>query len=347
MSGARETGPSVLEERLQGRLNGAFWVLTGGLLSLLVALLAWFSIDQDHRARAMAQRIAASAVEARLDFLSKTISDYSIWDDAYRNVVEQPDREWMDGNIGPFVFNSLHVERSFVLDDAGKAVYAMTDGKVLDTAAPGQVLPAEIAALVKATGKAVSKPSASLLRIDGRLAMVALCRIAPSSDGRTADPARGRTLVFVDVLDQAVLGEMSRIYLLDGLKSVTTHKAPAAHVVLKDRDGQAIGAIGWDQPQPGRTMLLSIAPVAAVLALIVALAGSWLMRNVRRIVERMLEDRAKAEDAIVRARLALAAAKAAQGDAAEARRQLEELELAHRQLEELRQGDSKVVRLRA
>jgi sensor domain CHASE-containing protein len=347
MTGWQQANAGSFESQLQGRLNAAFWVLTGGLLSLLVAALVWFSIDQDQHARSDSERIAASAVQARLGFLSKTIADYSIWDDAYRHVVEENDRAWMDGNIGPFVFNSLHFERSYVIDDSGLTHFAMTGGKVLDSKAPGGTMPPEIARLAKRLGPEASSPSASLLLLDGRPVMVALCRIAPSSEGRTADPARLRTLIFVDEIDRQVLGEMERIYLLSGLRAGPPDAEAVARVTLKDKDGASIGALSWDQAMPGRAMLMSIAPIAAALALIVALAGSWLMRNVGRMVERMLDDRRKAGDAITRARLALAAAKAAQGDAAEARRQLEEVEAAYNQLEDLRQHGAARERLSA
>ncbi len=333
-------GEGSFEHKLRLRLTSMFWVVVAGLLSLLVAALVWFASDQDERARTMSQRIASSAMDARLDFLSKTIRDYAVWDDAYANIVVKPDPVWMDGNVGPFVFNSLNFERSFLLDDKARTLYAMQDGKVFGAAQPqGRPGPAIEGLVRQAAADAKGAPFARLARIDGLPAMVAVGRVAPSTAGRSADPARVRLLVFVDFLDRSVLDEMSRIYLLPGLKVDAAEPAGGfAAIPLQASNNQPLGALQWQQDKPGRTMLSLMAPIVLGLALLVALIGSRLMKLVHGMVERMLADRRKAEDAIERARLALAAANAAQGDAASARRQLAEIDLAHRQLEDLRRG---------
>ena len=327
-----------LERQVRRNVTRLFIVLAGGLLGLLVAALVWFSIDQDRRALQVSQRIASSAVHARLDFLSKTTGDYSVWDDAYGNVVLRPSSEWMDGNIGPFVFKSLNFEQSYVLDAAGNSLYGMIDGKVAARPDALAKLGPEARRLVQLVGsRAPGRPIATLVEVGGRPLMIGVGVIAPSTERHSFDPSRVRLLMFVDRLDQPVLAEMSRIYLLEGLRvSAPAANTLAASIPLEDLATKVIGHLTWDQPTPGREMLATMAPVLGLLALLVALAGSRMVRVIRVLTDRMLRDRNEAVEAAARTRLALAAAEAAQGDAAEARRLLTELETAQRELKGLR-----------
>jgi sensor domain CHASE-containing protein len=332
---ASEDAGYGFEARLRRRLAAMFWLLTGGLLALLVFALVWFSWDQDRRALAMSERTASSAIAARLQGMARTVTDYAVWDDAYEHVVAGFDREWIDGNIGPFTFESLGFERSFIVDRGRSPIYAMHQGKPLEFTDRLARLPAEIDALARNAIDDDAKAVASLLMVDGKPALVAIDRIAPSTSRFAADPAKVRVLVFVDYLDAQVLDEMAEIYSLTGLATGVASDGEAS-VPLIAANGRALGAIYWRQDQPGEETLKLVAPVAAVLALLLVFAGSRIMALVNQTVDQMMVNRRKAEDAIERARLALAAANAAKGDAESARQQLAEIEFAHHQLERLR-----------
>lgn len=326
---------NAFARKLRGRIFGLMLVLGGGLFLLLVAALGWFAFDQDNRAAAMSRYVARSAVNAKIEFMNKALTQYAVWDDPIEHVLLHLDHRWADDTIGPYVFDQLHIEQSYVIGADGRLLYAMRGRK----SGPDQLrIDPALAKIAIAAARRPDAPSlGQLLKVDGRPAVVGIQKITPSTDRFKGDhPAAA--MVFVDLLDAPMLSQMGKTYAISGLRPGTgAEKGAASAILLRGRNGSAVGWIAWDQLRPGLTTLRQLAPVVALLAVALALGAASLARTVSAMVGQMLLDRCAAEDALVRARVALQAAQAAQGDAERLRLEMRELESAQAELAGLRQ----------
>jgi len=322
--------------KLRFRIIGLMLVLGGGLFLLLVAALGWFAVDQDRRAAAMSRHIAQSAVRAKIGFMNKALTQYAVWDDPIERVLLHFEPEWADNTIGPYVFDELHVEQSYVVGADGTLRYAMRGRK----AGPAERrIDAGLALLAAAAARQpVSVPLGQVMLVDGQPAVVGIQKIAASTDKYAAVDTKA-AMVFVDMLDTPMLDEIGRTYALAGLRLGSEPQDGATGAIaLKGPTGRVLGWLAWDQDRPGRATLKVLAPVVGLLAIALALAAASLGRTVSAMVRQMLRDRRAAEDALVRARVALEAAQAAQGDAERLRLQMRELESAQADIAGLRQS---------
>jgi hypothetical protein len=140
------------------------------------------------------------------------------------------------------------------------------------------------------------------------------------------------------MLDPRALAEMADVYALDGLRLGNgPGGGPVGALRLTAADGARIGWLAWDQGRPGRATLFRLLPAVLVLALAVAAGAAVVGRGVSDLVRQMLKDRKAAEDALVRARVALQAAQAARGHADRLEREMVERATVEACFAELRQ----------
>ena len=323
-------------DALRRRLYGMVVVLGGGLFLLLIVALGWFTLDQDRQAQAMSRHIAGSAMLARVEFMNRALTQYAVWDDPIEHVLIRGDKKWMDDTIGTYVFDELHVEQSFVVDAAGHLHYAMRNR--LTDPAQMHIDPNLQRLAIDAARKASSVPLGQILLVDGRPSIVGIQKLAPSTGKFASYGDTGAAMVFVDYLDDPlILREIELTYALDGLRfSPTAGGVATGSIPLHNSAGGTIGWLSWDQYLPGQKTMKGLAPIIALLALSVAYVAAAIGGTVRSMVEEMLKDRRAADHALVRAKVALEAAQAAQGDAERMRRQLHEVENAHAELDALR-----------
>lgn len=202
---------------LRRRLLGLVIVLGGGLFLLLVAALGWFTLDQDRQAAAMSRHLAGSAIKARIESMDRVLTQYAVWDDPIEHVLLHPDHQWMDDTIGPYVFDELHVEQSYVVTADGRLLYAMRGRR--SGPAEQRIDPGLRQLAAAAAGALASKPLGQLALVDGRPAIVGVQKLVPSTPRYAAYGDTRAAMVFVDMLDdEPVMRSIEATYALDRLR---------------------------------------------------------------------------------------------------------------------------------
>jgi sensor domain CHASE-containing protein len=108
-------------------------VLAGATTILLVAGVLFYATSEGDRLSWDRQRLLVSHVLSdQVDKIAHDQESVTLWDDALRNTKLNFDKEWVDVNLGIWMFDYFGHDRVFVLNDQNEPIYAMADGAGAD-----------------------------------------------------------------------------------------------------------------------------------------------------------------------------------------------------------------------
>ena len=228
--------------------------------------------------------------------LGEQLLDYSFWDTAVANLVETPNLNWADRNVGIYMHERFDISTSFVVDATNRSVYAMVDGKRV-SARPQEHFSGGFASLLAATrSQPKNQPPTPLAGIltDGEVAHIAAVSTLTTFSRRSApgaDIATGSTLIFTRAIDADLLKEISRNYLLRDLKFVPGTQAPAdAALPLITVDGTLVGHLTWTPEALGDELLENLLPFVTITFLIFGVSAFVFFRRTQRIAANLTLD---------------------------------------------------------
>jgi signal transduction histidine kinase/ActR/RegA family two-component response regulator len=250
-------------------------LLVGALVVGGLVLLA--ARSQDRLAAEDSVALARSALRVEERGLTRLVTAYSYWGEAYANLVVTPDRGWAEDNLGAYLFQNLDISSSFVVDGDGRTRFAFRQGRQadLDLAAHTAGGLGVLAARARASASRPPVPEAGLLAIDGVIHAVAVARIASDQPDQAEAPGPPAVLIFARMLDAGLLARLAEDYGLARLRLLPAADAAAgpATLALTGPDGTLLGRLAWAAPGPGATIVEQLlAPLLAAVALIGLLA---------------------------------------------------------------------------
>ncbi|PSJ43208.1 putative bifunctional diguanylate cyclase/phosphodiesterase [Allosphingosinicella deserti] len=276
-------------------------------LALLVgAVLSMSAAGSDEAAVARQTRLAKIGLRQGWADIRKTQEASTNWDDAAEKSIATPlDAEWMDQNLGVWFYTYYKYDHAYLLDHAGRPLYAMVDGKrhapEAFSAVSQAVLPfaADLHRRLKRGDTAAPPgeltPSASgLTRIHGRPAIVSVKPILSETGEVALAPGAERLHVIVRYMDGSFLQTLSSIYGIDAA-SFSTVRSSDASLQLRDTRGNIVGYIQWTAFRPGRQVADRMVPVLAVALLLVGAVLLWLLSRVLRSRLELEASRAQAQ----------------------------------------------------
>ncbi len=279
-------------------------ILFGVGLTAIVALMLRSADEQDGEARRLAEMQMGAALTAAQHNVGSTTLDYAWWDDAYRNLAAAYSADWAKDNltdatvIGP----DKLVQGALVYDPDDHLTYGFWLEQSTSVGFSKTVIGGLPQLLDQARHQDAAKPHAvtGLLQVAGKASIAAAAPILPFSSGETPPaPARRSVLVFVKVLDPSNLAGIGAMMGTEGLRLTDAaggseaavdmagdqeNRSSDAIVPLITLDGSRIGEIRWQPPQPGRTIIVKLAPqIGIIIAIMAMLAGLaiWLMLNIQ------------------------------------------------------------------
>lgn len=265
------------------------------LIAPLLMLLTIAFMAQQQNADAL-HREQARAVTLQRYLLTEASLlglDNARWNDAYRAAVLDIDRGWMDENWGPDAFGTMDYHDVFLVDDAGRTLYASILGK--RSARPAQnLLGASLPTLLDRARRhgADGRATGFVPYLDG-VAVASLSRIRPVDAALAERGAPVRHLVMVKRFDAATLRELQ---LPSGFVRLSVTRAPIGDtaVPFAGLEGQPVAWLTWASRTPGYSSALAVMPVALLLFALLAYAGLVGARTAKRWAEQVLANEAAA-----------------------------------------------------
>jgi signal transduction histidine kinase len=275
-------------------------LLLGAVAILAVTQMA--ARSQDRLAAKQSQATLIATLVARQHEVAGLARDYSFWDDAVENLVDQPSMEWADSNIGEYLRTSFHISTAFVVDGANRPTITYVDGEAQTPSAVEPVLvalqPLFDAARAAAKGEwsqdTGPDPSVGFVMWQGEPAIAAIAALTRQNG--MPGPQWDHLLVMIRAVDPALLNSIGTDYGFEELRWQSGDGSPSpTSVVIKAPDGGPIGALSWKPETPGETLLSQILPVIIVSFLVMLALSGGIIFILERNRNTMLGHRALIE----------------------------------------------------
>ncbi|MCK6189108.1 EAL domain-containing protein [Pseudomonas sp. EYE_354] len=259
-----------------------FMILLAGVFAAAAYSLIYLAHDMDQSEQAESAFHTRKAMQSMEKSMRLTVKDYAFWSDAYKHLHLKVDNEWAytRGNIGATLFQDFGFQGLFVVDDAGRTVYAVVDGQ-LQTLDLTEWLDQPITQLLEQARAGVESetPISTLINVRGSPALVAAAAITPGTDPTVvADDREPSVLIFVDILDSAKLGVIGDDFGVDKLH-IATPEEIAKGTFLPLGDKGSAGSLYWQPEQPGRRLIGVGLPLLGLAALLVCLMTWVILRR--------------------------------------------------------------------
>lgn len=235
------------------------------------------TVSIDRQVRTVQRAVQTSLAEIQLQ--QQTVA---VWDDLVVKLrAPSPDLDWLNANIGLWLYDLFGHDRVFLLDAQDEVAYAMVDGRrvqesLLDQNAPG--LKYLLASLRAKDRRFVLPPSRSadasvqapytsdLLVIEGRPAAVSAMLVLPLTAHIADQPGARRVLLSVRYLDGTFRDRLAREYLLASPRFSTSYdgRESEASLPLRDGSGQVVAWLFWSPELPGSAIKSVLVPVGAL-----------------------------------------------------------------------------------
>ena len=288
-------------------------ILAVGITGVTVAGFAlWATARSDERALQRETRLAEQVIARETEALVGHQDYYSAWDEAVTALAEA-DADWIDANMASELYDAGAFDRIYVLDHAGKPLYAMHGGGRTaperfdaDRAAIGpmverlKAIDAAGALAAHQGGNAETVPHvAAPAVIDGRPAHVGVSVIVSESgeDELRLEPGGESFLVAVRFLDGALGDQFTDSYFIEApqFSAAAPTDALRAQLPLKTEAGETVGWFSWTPDRPGALILRETLPGLLAALAIVGFVLVYLLRSLLRTTSALEVGRAEAE----------------------------------------------------
>jgi len=279
------------------------------IIMLAVAAFAGFAREQNHAFQETSQRLVASAMDGRVQSLTRTTVDYTNWQDAYDAVADRVDLAWAENNIYSAVVDGMMIMRAngttpyawFSEEAQPQATLLRTAAVTAARSAPGlQNL---------STAPTVGETVASTYTVvNGQLLLVAVAPFTPEDEAdRLAMTAPAQTyLVSVDVIGANDLATIGGALALGPLSLTPANTQGGSGVVrrpLNAANGVPVARLEWRDARPGNAafqrqvwpVILAFVVVGLLATLIARMLVSRQVAVISRARSAIESSRAKSE----------------------------------------------------
>jgi diguanylate cyclase (GGDEF)-like protein len=222
-----------------------------GILWTTFDMLNGISIGANTQDNERTRQVVSSAFKSAEQRLYSVLTDNAHWDDAVRNSYGPIDDQWMYDTWGVGT-EDVNYDAMFIVERDGRPVTAYRKGKKLDTAAAdymGTALPRVLADLPR--DSTTFEVVTSLVNTPDGVAVLAAGPILPTSEDVTIPSPQPRVLMYVQVLTPEILTAMGGQYIVEGLALASVESTGISHLVLRDRWGEPIAGVTWQDRRPG------------------------------------------------------------------------------------------------
>jgi diguanylate cyclase (GGDEF)-like protein len=213
----------------------------------------------------MTATAALAAVEREVD---KYAQDNAWWDEAVEHSYGEIDRAWFAQTWGTTLNHGVY-DAVFLTDPRGKTLLGFDGGKEVAVQASDYLGfdMRQFTAKLPKDGRAF-RTQTGFFRANGRLMAAAVAPVVPTSTSVTIPRDGPNLLLFVRTVDDSVLAELAKSFVLEGLALADASKPAAYAIEIRDPAGKTVGLLCWKGTRPGDVALAQVWGTAAFAMLI-------------------------------------------------------------------------------
>lgn len=302
--------------RPRHRLFGPLAGLAAGALGLIVLVSIFLIHRFDESATIREEHTVDNGFALVINDLDKVVATQVEWDSAVKALDRDFDPEWADFNLG----NYLHVfhgfSHVFVLDGAGRVVYAAERGLRTDKAAYGPFQQAAQSLIPEVRAGERSRPplrqragennivvpsiqDSHVLLVGGQPYIISATLVQPDFGSVLPRGPQAPIVVGVKPLDAGMLKTFAERYLLKDLvfTPLDRIRETTGHSFLYDHHGQPIGALTWTPQRPAFQLLQRLAIPLVLVMLVLTLVATRVLQGSWAIASELVASEARSKHA--------------------------------------------------
>jgi diguanylate cyclase (GGDEF)-like protein len=242
----------------------------------LIFRFATQSIDDQARAEMKSRVEVALDIESRR--LGDLLTEYAFWDLAHKHLIQQPDPQWADENIGTYMADNLSIALSIAVRGDNSEAIAFRDGKQATGVLAG-LRRAGLDKLVPVIRADTSRPDPqnAFIDLDGQLLLLAVDTFTPEFERSPA--ADGAYLLIARRISAEYIATIGELYKIPNLRFAGGAAIdPALSHTIQDLEAKSRLTLVWDERSPAKNTSHRIAlPLTATFLLMVVISG-WIIR---------------------------------------------------------------------
>lgn len=278
--------------------------VVSAFLAIGLSMLIWMTYAQDDLQMEQERNLANAALHSRIEFLTRNLGDYGIWNDAVENMVRRRNIQWANTNLGPYLYAIQGYEYSFVIGPDDRVIYSSYRDKPV-ALKPESILGASYAKMLSALragpiGK--DKRAVEIATVQGNPVFMGMAAIVPSDrQVRLPTGQRDSYILFVENIDQPLLQRLGTNYSLTNLHFVAGSKDGGLPLHLSD--GKVIGSVQWESARPGSRLRIVVLPFsfAFVVCFIMGILMVLRVSRISLIQEQQTHDKMVSQRALMAA----------------------------------------------
>ncbi|WP_320176109.1 diguanylate cyclase [Maridesulfovibrio sp.] len=241
-------------------------VLAFSFVGLLLVFFFYFKSLDDLAAENMRQRVMV-ALDVEASIQQEILEEYTFWDEAYENCIEQVNSEWIYLNTGDYIFSQQDVAFSLAVDSTGAFTYVDAADKK-DISKYAQLLVPEVNLLLKKVPQSSlpTKVVSGYIVIEDDFYLVSVGPFINEKTKQVRLPAS--YLVFGKRMDADYIKKIGEKYRLNRLDFSYEFKDCDHSLQIRDQENSLIGCVVWDKVYPSREILPFLTLVVCLFYLI-------------------------------------------------------------------------------
>ncbi|MHA6691142.1 putative bifunctional diguanylate cyclase/phosphodiesterase [Devosia sp. A449] len=275
--------------------------------SAVLGFVLWSTANIDQRALERQSAMFEQLIEARRARIEHELESVAYRDTAVVNTRLMFNYNWVDENLGRWMYDFFEHNRSVVLDATAQPLYLMQDGVAVDLAgyhqiaSPIQALVNQLRARPPARVAPGAVPAPQSLSdfavVEGIPAIVSVMTIMSNTGAVVQEPGTEPLLAVVQFLDAEAAAQFSREYLFENgaFSLVRSSGADRATHPILNSGGRFIAFFEWDHDRPGLMLLRQTGPALVAAFIVGSILVFLLLQQLRRSAAALTAGRQHAE----------------------------------------------------
>lgn len=288
-------------------------ILSAVLILALVFSMTALIRSFDREALDRERELVGNGIEGRAIEIAGMMAPQVVWADAVRHLDNRFDPEWARINIINYLSDMVGFDQIYIVGSDDGVLISSLRQRIVDNRRYQQV--AHITAPMVATirqaelrradeiaasgGKTIKTPIqvSAVALVDGSPHIVVVSRVQPDFNDNHLHGLQAPLVIGTKPLDAGFLQAFAKRYLLRDLKIAQPDAAIDSHLAsasLNDSRGQPVALLTWRPQNPGASLFWHMAPVTALIALLILLLTAKLMHRSQRMAQNLVTSEARA-----------------------------------------------------
>lgn len=271
--------------RLSGGKSGsartlglAFGAMAAVSVLMVLALSFLIVFVQDRNAIRASVKIVGGNLQNRLGEMSLLVKEYGYWDQAVENIVRNFDAEWIDSQMGEYLFENADVDLIRVVDGQNRIVLQIREGVIEESSS--DPTPGERALLNAARATEDDTEPAAVrgyVNVEDSYFMTGALRMTTYQGDD--DYSTDHVMIFMRRIDAELIAELQASSLVKDLRwqlgNVGDGEAAIALQVMNEPDAKLV----WRPDLPGSQMIPWLLSGILGFVVVILLIGVIFMRR--------------------------------------------------------------------